>query len=189
MDRRWMLGGVAALVTAPALAQSSAAATKTDASMAMSDMQKKHVKETMMVGSLSLALSRIALPKVKHAKVKEFAEFEIAEQETIADILKAMQMPGAAPSGSVKAPTEAELMENLDAEGKAMVEKMRNAKAGAEFDREYVKAQIDGHQKLLKIQEAYLAAPDNLDETNVAKLARGMIKEHLTLLGDLEKMG
>jgi hypothetical protein len=30
-------------------------------------------------------------------------------------------------------------------------------------------------------------APDNLDQTNVAKLAQGMIKEHLTLLANLDK--
>lgn len=192
MDRRHMLGGIAVFAASPAFAQSdptpATPAMKADAPMTMSDAQKKHVMDTARVGSLSLALSRIALPKVKHASVKQFAEFEIAEQETIADILKAMQMPGAPLSGTVKAPTEAELMEHLDAEGKATVEKMRAEKPGAEFDRAYVKAEVDGHQKLLAIQDTYLAAPDNLDETNVAKLARGMIKEHLTLLGDIEKM-
>ncbi len=46
-----------------------------------------------------------------------------------------------------------------------------------------------GHQKLLEIQEAYLKAPDDLDETNAAKLARGMIKEHLALLSDMQRLG
>jgi hypothetical protein len=32
-----------------------------------------------------------------------------------------------------------------------------------------------------------LKSPDNLDETNVAKLARGMIKEHLALLTEIDK--
>ena len=62
-------------------------------------------------------------------------------------------------------------------------------KAGPDFDKAYIKAQVEGHRKLLEIQEAYLAKPDNADEANVAKLARGMIKEHLALLGDLEKAG
>ena len=58
--------------------------------------------------------------------------------------------------------------------------------ASVAFDREYVRAQIDGHNRLLQIQQAYLRAPDDLDQTNVAKLAQGMIKEHLALLGDME---
>jgi hypothetical protein len=49
--------------------------------------------------------------------------------------------------------------------------------------------QVEGHRKLLDIQEVYLKAHDNLDQTNVAKLAHGMIKEHLTLLADMEKVG
>ena len=61
--------------------------------------------------------------------------------------------------------------------------------AGWAFDREYLRAEIDGHNRLLEIQQAYLRAPDNLDETNVAKLAQGMIKEHLALLGDIQAVG
>ncbi len=51
----------------------------------------------------------------------------------------------------------------------------------------YIRYEIEGHRKLLAIQEVYLKSPDNLDETNVAKLARGMIKEHLALLGEIDK--
>jgi putative membrane protein len=98
-----------------------------------------------------------------------------------------MMTPDAKPSGEVPKPTEDELMHNLDAKGKATVEKLTDMKSGTEFERAYVKAQIDGHKERLEIQEAYLRAPDNLDATNVAKLAKGMIKEHLALLADVEK--
>jgi len=48
--------------------------------------------------------------------------------------------------------------------------------------------QIDGHQKLLAIQERYLQGnPGNRESANVAKLARGQIKEHLTMLQDMQK--
>ena len=39
-----------------------------------------------------------------------------------------------------------------------MVEKLRSAQAGAAFDQDYVKGQLDGHNKLLRIQEEYLAS-------------------------------
>lgn len=210
MDRRLVIASLATLAVSPVLAQSSPAPV-TDAPSApapapaggapapapamkvapamggVSDAAATHMKDTMTVGSLSLAVSRIAVAKAKNPMVKQFAGFETAEQETIADILKGMMMPEAPPSGDVKAPTEAALMTNLDAKGKEMVEKMHAMKAGAEFDRDYVKAQIDGHKQLLEIQAAYLKAPDMREEANLAKLATGMIKEHLTLLGDIEK--
>ena len=205
MERRVLLTGLAVLAATPALAQSAPATTGTPAAnppmpapapamkigapMSMSDAQKKHVMDTLAAGSLSLALSRIALTKVKHPMLKQFAGFEVAEQETIANILKQMQMPGGIPSSAVIPPTETEVASNLDATGKTVVEKMQAMKAGPAFDRDYIKAQVDGHKLLLDIQEAYLKAPDNADETHVAMLAKGMIREHLALLGDLERMG
>ena len=78
-------------------------------------------------------------------------------------------------------------MRNLDDASKASVEKLRALKAGSDFDRDYIRYEVEGHRKLLDIQEVYLKASDNLDQANVAKLARGMIKEHLALLADLGK--
>ena len=43
--------------------------------------------------------------------------------------------------------------------------------------------------RLLKIQEAYISGGKDQAQINVAKLARGMIKEHLALLGAIEKGG
>ncbi len=209
MERRLVLTGALALVAAPALAQTNPApatdapAAPAPAPMAAdpapapamkmaspatpSEAAMAHMKNTMTVGSLSLATSRIAASKVTAPRLKQFVGFEIAEQETIADILKALMMPNSPASGAVKPPSEAEVMQNLDAKGKEVVSKMHEMKAGKAFERDYIKAQIDGHKMLLEFQEAYLKVADNLDETNVAKLAKGQIVEHLTLLSDLEK--
>ena len=153
----------------------------------MSTARQNHIKETMTVGSLSLMLSRIAQPKVAMPRLKQFIGFEIAEQETIASILKAIEnaRPRAARSPRRATPRSCK---NLDAAGQSAVEKLRQT-SGAALDREYLRAEIEGHNRLLEIQEAYLRSPDNLDETNVAKLAKGMIKEHLALLGDMEGGG
>ena len=209
MERRLVLTGIAALAASPAFAQSSpppatdappaqapvappaalppAPAMKMAPPLATSDASARHMKDTMAVGSLSLLASRIAAPKVKEGALKQFTTFEIAEQETIASILKAMMMPGAPATGTVTAPTDAELTMNLEAKDRELVGKLHEMKAGVAFEREYVKAEIEGHKALLRIQEAYLQAPDNVDEANVAKLAKGMIVEHLALLGDIEK--
>lgn len=214
MERRFVLVGLAALASSPVLAQSNpppptdapAATVPTPAAPVseappatpamkvappsgggVSQAVTDHMKRTMAAGSLSLATSRLAVSKAKNPIVKQFAEFETAEQDTIADVLKGKMMPDVKPRGEVKAPTDAELAGNLDPKGKDLIEKMRAMKAGPDFDRDYVKAQIQGHHDLLEIQETYLKVADDLEETNLAKLARGMIKEHLTLLADIQK--
>ena len=184
MNRRFLLASIATVSAGQALAQKLSPTAA--APSAMTDARQKHIQETMAYGSLSLLLSRMAKSKVTHPLLKQFVEFEIAEQETIGGILKAIKT-NAAPSGETPSPSDADLMQNLDDAGKASVEKLRALKAGSEFDRDYVRYEVEGHRKLLDIQEVYLKAPDNLDETNVAKLARGMIKEHLTLLADIDK--
>jgi putative membrane protein len=194
MNRRLLLASIATMAASRVAAQSTQAPApaQTVAPPApeggLSGAQQKHINETMAVGSLSLMLSRIAQPKVKHPLLKQFVEFEIAEQETVADVLKAIRTKGPL-TGSIAAPSDADLMQNLDDQGKAAVEKLKNTPAGSQFDHDYHRYEVEGHRKLLDIQEVYLKAPDNLDETNVAKLARGMIKEHLTLLGDLNNVG
>jgi putative membrane protein len=196
MNRRLLLASIATAVASRVAAQTSAPqqppaqtiARPSPALSGMSDARRKHINDTMAVGSLSLALSRIALPKANNALLKQFIEFEIAEQETVADILKTLQT-NSAPTGSIQAPTDAELMQNLDETGKASVEKLRASRAGSEFDHAYIQYEVEGHRKLLDIQEVYLKVHDNLDQTNVAKLARGMIKEHLTLLTGVQKVG
>jgi putative membrane protein len=89
----------------------------------------------------------------------QFVDIEIAEQETVGAILKAIQT-NAAPTGSTPSPSDADLMQNLDDTGKASVEKLRAMHAGSEFDRDYICYEVEGHRKLLDIQEVYLKAPD-----------------------------
>ncbi|RVU20154.1 DUF4142 domain-containing protein [Methylobacterium oryzihabitans] len=152
----------------------------------MGDAEAKHAADTLAAGAMSLAASRVALQKAKDDDVKQFARFEVAEQETIADVLKAMRDPATAASGSVKPPSEPEVTGQLDPKGKAMLDKLEQAKAGSAFDREYIRGQIEGHQALLKIQEDYLASGKDRENLAVAKLARGQIREHLALLKDID---
>jgi putative membrane protein len=147
---------------------------------------EQYMRETSALGALSLAISRIAEEKIQTDDLKEFAQLEVAEQETLADVLKSMQNPNLT-DGSIKPPSEAEVEQHLDRRGREKLEKMRATPAGAEFDREYLAAQATGHLELLRIQETYLnSGHANHALINVAKLARGMIKEHLQLLADIE---
>jgi putative membrane protein len=195
MNRRLLLSSMAVMAASPVLAQTNPSQAPSPAGNEpnrpqanLSPAQQKHIKDTLTVGSLSLMLSRIAQKKVTFSPLKQFAEFEIAEQQTAADVLKAIKT-NAAPNGSIPTPSDAEVMQNLDEAGKKAVQKLRDMKDGHDFDMEYVRQEIEGHQKLLAFQEAYLKAPDNLDETNFAKMAQTMIHEHLTLLDGMQKLG
>jgi len=186
MNRRTMLTAVAAAATLPTLLSSTATFAQTAA--APGEAEKKHARDTKKVGSLSLATSRVAVDKASDPMVKEFAKWEVAEQETIADILKSMEMDGKA-EGALEPPSDSEIEAMLEAEGKAALEKLKAA-SGAAFDKAYVTAQLGGHKKLLAIQEDYLKVGENREHLNVTKLARGQIKEHVDHLDMLKsKLG
>lgn len=186
MNRRELMG-LAALAAAPlALAATQGRAAESD--MAMDEAEKKHATDTKMVGTLSLAASRVATTKASDAMVKQFAGWEVAEQETIADILKTMESGSMKAEGALHPPTEAEAEAMLDEEGKKKLADLKGM-SGAGFDKAYVTAQLDGHKKLLGIQEDYLKVGQNREHLGVAKLARGQIKEHIDHLEALSKMG
>ena len=159
------------------------------------DVEAKYQVDTLQAGGLSLETSRIALESASDPRIKEFANFEVAEQETIAQILKDMMTqpgggkdPAPAPRGQERSGNAAApQVSNSLATGEA-IKKLRGL-TGAAFDREYLNAQMVGHQKLLEIQEKYIADSKARESRNVALLARGMIKEHLVLLQHLQKAG
>ncbi len=186
MNRRKMRTAVAATAALPVLISSTTAFAQIEKTTG--DAEKKHADETMKVGSLSLATSRIAVEKASDPIVKEFAKWEVAEQETIADILKSMEMDGKA-EGALKPPSDSEVEAMLDAEGKSSLEKLK-ATSGVAFDKAYISAQLDGHKKLLAIQEDYLKVGQVREHLSVTKLARGQIKEHIDHLDMLRsKLG
>jgi putative membrane protein len=173
MIRRQLLTALAATAFAPAILvapQVFAAAAETG------EAEKKHADMTKKVGSLSLATSRLAVEMATANMVKMFAKFEVAEQETIADILKSMEVEKA--EGTLMVPSDAEVEAMLDPAGKEALATLKGLN-GTGFDKAYVAAQLDGHKKLLTIQEDYLKVGQNREHLSVAKLARGMINEHI----------
>src|ERR1700722_1550257 len=110
MNRRLLLASIVTLSAGRAFAQKMS--TTAAAPSAMTDAQQKHIRDTTAYGSLSLLLSRMAKSKLTHPLLKQFVEFEIAEQETVGGILKAIQT-NAAPSGETPSPGEGDSITNL----------------------------------------------------------------------------
>ncbi|ANL33909.1 DUF4142 domain-containing protein [Rhizobium phaseoli] len=99
-----------------------------------------------------------------------------------------MEMGGKA-EVALKPPSNDEVAKMLDGDGKASLDSLKAA-SGAEFDKAFVTAQLNGHKKLLTIQEDYLKINQDLGHLSLSKLARGQIKEHLDHLDMLKsKLG
>ena len=193
MDRRVLLGGLAAAVVAfPALAQTSGTPSTMQpgsAGAAMNQMgqaEMQHMQQTMQLGMVALETSRIAMTKARNEDLKMFAGFEVQEQTTLSEILRSMMEPAAtAATGSGQSNAAAMPM---DASARDMVQKLQGQQAGAEFDRMYLEGQLQGHRSLLQVQERYLQSnPQNREHVNVARMARGQIREHIALLEDMRK--
>jgi putative membrane protein len=197
MDRRIVLAGLAAAITAPALAQTSgspstrqpgAAAGSTGGAsgasrmggqpMTQTDMQ--HMQQTMQLGMVALETSRIAQQTAQNADLKQFATFEVQEQTTLSEVLHSMMEPAATSA------TGAPAMQ-MDAQSREMIQRLQNTQAGEAFDRQYLQGQMEGHSGLLQVQTQYLQSnPQNREHVNVAKMARGMITEHIALLEQIQ---
>src|SRR5271170_1658613 len=110
MDRRSFVVAFAGLSAA---AGSAFAQTNTMAAMGpMPEAEKKHILDTLQIGTMSLEASRLAVSRAKEANVKQFANFEVAEQETAGGILKPL-----AAGGPPVDPVQAGLMKKLEGAG------------------------------------------------------------------------
>jgi putative membrane protein len=191
MNRRFMLLAAAAAATAgPALAQtnptpatpaapapsaSPAPPTPPDTAAgspaAVGQAEQNHDNQTAMLGGASLQMANIALQKARHPRVREFAKFEHEEQTTVAAVLKSLDANLAPP-----APPQ---------DVAATIDRLKGMRPGAAFDREFVSAQIAGHEKLRAVQQDYLKTGNDVPTVATSKLILGMIEEHLALLSDL----
>jgi putative membrane protein len=188
MDRRMMLFAAAATAaTGPAFAQTKPAPAASPqppsasnppnspagAPSSLGQAEQIHANQTAMLGGASLQMANIAMEKARHPRVKEFARFEHDEQTIVAAVLKSMD-----PNLQPPSPPQ-EITETID--------RLRHMPQGPAFDREFVTAQVQGHEKLRGVQEDYLKSGKDLPTINTTKLTLGMINEHLTLLSDLRR--
>ena len=171
MNRRDMivaLSGVAATSALLATSTGTAAAqTGTGPTLGLA----KYKSQTLMAGTYSKQTSQLAVAQGTHPKVKEFGQFEANEQTAIAQVLTDTNNPPPVP---------------LDPKHAALLQQLQGM-SGKAFDAAYVQGQIDGHQELLAIQQAYLnGVPISHDTRHIAILARMAIQMHLTMLQDIQ---
>lgn len=138
--------------------------------MQLGAAEERHARDTLMIGSVALETSRLALNRASRPLVRQFADFEVEEQTTVAQIIGELSGMGPPPPPP---------------EDRRMMDRLARTR-GPGFDREYLAGQIIGHQRLLQVQERYLGAGRNQHHRHIAMLARGRIREHLRELALLE---
>lgn len=136
----------------------------------------EYKRRTLAAGTFTKQASELALQKATHPRVKQFAGFEVAEQTAMGQVLTNQPSPPPAPLGDKHS---------------AALKHLQNA-SGAEFDKAYVAAQIEGHSELLTIQDAFTLGKGQdtasllaTDTAHIATLAKTVIQMHLTLLKEL----
>ena len=162
MDRRNVIALLAVASAAPAIANSKEG---------VGDAEKEHAMQTLAIGTVALKTAKVAEEKAENAWVKKFAKYEVAEQTTIAEIFKSM---------GIEPPKLTDKHSNI-------IEKIKDAKAGASFDKEFLADQLDGHKELLKVQTTYMDKGKDEAAINLSKLASAQIKEHIDLIETIQK--
>jgi putative membrane protein len=159
-------GAVVPLLAVPAHAQTQPASSIAGAN--------NYVQQTLLVGTVAMKTSEIAVQKATDPNVKKFAELEVAEQKTIASVLSAT------PGG--KQPPE------LPPDRQKMIDDLNSMQQGPDFDQAYLQGQIEGHNELLKIQQTMSGEKEASVEAVTARLAEQGVASHLAMLNLIQQM-
>jgi putative membrane protein len=162
MDRRDAIALLAVFCASPAIAY---------AKEGIREAEREHANETLAIGKVALETAEIAEEKAQNAWVKRFAKYEVAEQKTLAEILMSM------------GPEPPKLTEKQS----SIIQKAKEGKAGAAFDEQFLRAQLDGHHELLKVQTTYIDSGKDEAAIKLSKLASAQIKEHIDLIETIQK--
>jgi predicted outer membrane protein len=163
MHRRHALTFMAFSALAPTLALAQQRQSPQDG---FAETAGKYIRDTLQVGSLALATSRVAREKASTPWVKRFANYETAEQEGVAHILS--------PLVSQQPPED-------DEERKRILQEL-NGLSGERFEQSYMQSQAEGHQKLLRVQDDFINAAQATVLASIAALIRGRVEEHIDLI-------
>lgn len=171
MIRRLALGVLAApFVIRPTLAQNQAGqgVVSTQAAPASQAQQ-------MMLGGMAFALgtAQLAERMGENPAVKAFGQLEVDEQTAF---MTARQAAG------LRVPS----VELMTEEKRHMMIRMREMR-GAELDRVFVEAQMQGHRELLQLHRQAAQNPTSREEGMLATVAVPAIRTHMVMLEGVQQ--
>ena len=171
-DRRSILAGLALVAAAPAIARAQTMGADPTPIMDLNDVKSASQYYMGVIGraELSLVTSQMAVAKVVNKNAHEFAGFELGEAITVNMVLKDLG------AKSVSKPDDM-----------TMIEKVTTAKEGKAFDTAYITFQLENHQDLRDLADAYLhnsagaSDPDEKQGRHLASLMLAVFKEHTAI--------
>lgn len=120
-------------------------------------------------GMAEVELGKVAVSKAQNAEVKQFA------QQMVADHTKANnELKQVAEKKSVVLPAD------LDAMHKSMKDKLTNL-SGAEFDKEYMRGQVEDHEKMVALFESQASGGTDAEAKALATKTLPNLKMHLDM--------
>ncbi len=166
MFRRLTLGLLAApLIIRPTLAQNQAGQ-----GLASAQQPPANQAQMMMLGGMafSLGTAQLAERMGENPAVKAFGQLEAEEQTAF---MTARQQAG------LRVPS----VELMTEEKRQLMIRMREMR-GAEFDRAFTQAQMQGHQELLQLHQQAAQNPTSREEGMLATVAVPAIRTHMVML-------
>jgi putative membrane protein len=150
----------------------STAVVKADSAAANPDTA--FANKAAVGGMAEVALGKLAESKSNNAKIKEFADMMVTDHGKANDELK-----GIAQSKKITLPA------TLDAEHQAKSDSLSKL-SGKDFDKAYVAAMVEGHQKTLALMQGEAAdGKDNELKAFAAKTAP-VVKMHLDAIQKIQ---
>jgi len=125
-------------------------------------------------GMAEVELGKLALNKATDAKVKDFASMMVNDHGKANEELKAITK-----SKNMMLPT------GLDQEHQAVMEELKS-KSGADFDKAYAKAMVDGHQKTLALMQQGSMGLKDAELKGFAAKTAPVVKHHLDMINTIE---
>jgi putative membrane protein len=169
MDRRGLLVGFSILT---ATADIALAQTKLHR-----DEELQHALSMMSYGAAALDIAKLGVSKAANEDVRIFAQDEVAEQESLAEVLRSIM----GDSHSVEPPQTAKI------DMKGWISKLRDIE-GSDFDRLFVDDQLGVHKEMLQAQTSFLSRSQDKWHRALASIARSHIVEHTGRLARLRQM-
>ncbi len=144
-----------------------------DNAMQSAQVDTGFVRKAAIGGMAEVEMSKLALDKSSNAKVKEFATMMVNDHTKANEELKSI-----AEQKNLTIPT------SLDAAHEQKKQDLMK-KEGAEFDKAYIKAMVDGHEDAHKVMED--GAKNNQDQhlREFAAKTEPVVKQHLEMVKKL----
>ena len=123
--------------------------------------------------------ARVAARKAKSPRVKQFAE------HMVTDHTRAESKLEAADAKEKITPQDGSMSAQLKQQGESIMASIR-ASSGSDFDRTYIDAQVDEHQKVLDLIDRYLGTVQNGSLKSVLQESRTKVADHLKEAKDIQ---